>query len=138
MLSETRQYEMMISDRGWVKATDSEDNRKLKSQLLYLRRLHYFPRYRDIVGRLSHQVGQGVANHKVESYEMLSAKTVMGGGHWTGYITRRVVHKRIVQSQKNRKFQPNISAVMETCIVIGTHFHRMIRAIQSMLKRDFS
>lgn len=56
MLSEIRQYEMEISDISWVNAVGSEDHHKFQSQLLYLRRLHYYARYCDYAGRLSHRV----------------------------------------------------------------------------------
>lgn len=72
MLSEIRQYEMAISDRGWVKEIGSEDHHKLQSQLLFLTRLHYYARYGDYAGRLSHRVRQGAADHKVKGWEMLS------------------------------------------------------------------
>lgn len=78
MFSEIRQYGMVISERGWVKAIGSEDNNTLKSQLPYLRHLHYFARYGDNVGRLSHQVRQGAAaDHKVDGLEMLSGRSTV-------------------------------------------------------------
>ena len=134
MLSEIRQYEMEISDRGWIKAIGSEDHHKLQSQLLYLRRIHYYARYGDYAGRLSHRVRQGAADHKVEGWEMLS-----GAQQWT-MISERINQESDAWKNcavtKDRKFHPTTSAVMETCMAIGTDFPKMIRAIHTYAARN--
>ena len=91
MLSEIRQYEMEISDRGWVNAIGSEDHHKLQSQLLYLRRLQYYDRYGDYAGRLSHRVRQGAADRKLEGWEMLS-----GAQKWT-MISNRIIQESVLR-----------------------------------------
>lgn len=134
MLSEIRQYEMEISERSWVKAIGSEDHHKLQSQLLYLRRLHYYARYGDCAGRLSHQVRQAAADHKVEGWEMLS-----GAQQWTvisEWINQESAAWKNCGITKDRKFHPTTSAVMETCMAIGTDFPKMIRAIHTYAARN--
>lgn len=127
MLSEIRQYEMEILDEGWVKIIGSEGHHKLQSQLLYLRRLHYYAQYGDYAGRLSHRVRQGAADQKVKGWEMLS-----GGKQWTvisEQIQQEIAAWKNCGITKDRKYHPTTSAIMDTCMAIGTDFPRMIRAI---------
>lgn len=98
LLSEIRQYEIEISDRDWVKAIGLEDRHKSQGQILYLRRLHYYARYGDYAGRLSHMVRQGAINYKVKGWENLS-----GAQEWTK-LSERIHHDvKSVESPKTGK-----------------------------------
>lgn len=91
-------------------------------------------RYGDYAGRLSHRIRQGAADHKVEGWEMLS-----GAKQWTR-IRERIIDESAAWKnrgiKKDRKFHPITSAIMETCMVIGTDFPRMIRAIHTYATRN--
>lgn len=134
MLSEIRQYEKEISDSGWVKAEGSKDYHKLQSQLLYLRRLHYYARYGDYAGRLSHRVRQGAIVHKVKGWDMLS-----GAQQWTK-ISEQIKQESSAWNNcavtKDREAHPTTSVVMEACMAIGTEFSNMIRAIHTYAARN--
>lgn len=134
MLSEIRQYEIEISNSCWVKAVGSEDRHRFQGQLLYLRRLHYYARYGDYAGRLSHQVRQGAIDHEVEGWEMHS-----GAQQWTK-ISERIEQESDAWKNcaftKDREAHPTTSAVMEACMAIGTDFSRMIQAIHTYAARN--
>lgn len=134
MLSEIRQYEIDISDSGWVKAVGSEDRHIFQGQLLYLRRLCYYARYGDYAGRLSRRVRQGAIDHKVKGWELLS-----GAQQWTK-ISERIQNEVDEWAKraktKNREAHPTTSAVMKACMVIGTDFSRMIQAIHTYAARN--
>lgn len=115
-VSGIRQYEIEVSDSGWAKAIGSEDRHQFQSQLLYLRRPQYYARYGDYAERLSHRV----IDHKFEGWEQL-----LGAQQWKN-ISERIKdendewQKRAIT--KKREAHPTTSAVMETCMAIGTAF----------------
>ena len=115
-LSEIRQYKIDVSDNGWVKAVGSEDRHIFQGQLLYLRRLHYYARYGDYVGSLSHRVRQGAIDHKVEGWEMLS-----GAQQWTK-ISERIKYEAD-EWAKRAKSKKHGSASNHICSYGGLHGH---------------
>lgn len=90
--------------------------------------------YGDYAGRLSHRVRQGAVDHKVKGWEMLS-----GGQQWT-LISVQIKQESTAWKNcgitKDRKYHPTTSAIMDTCMAIGTDFPRMIRAIHTYAARN--
>ena len=125
---------MEISDSGWVKAVGSEARHEFQSHLLYLRRLHYFARYGDYAGRLSHKVRQGAIDHKAHGWETLS-----GAQQWTK-ISERIKFEAIAWENcaitQDTAAHPTTSAVMEACMAIGTDFPNMLQAIHTYAARN--
>lgn len=134
MLSEIREYEIEISNSGRVKAVGSEDRHRFQGQPLYLRRLHYYARYGDYAGRLSHQIRQGAFDHRVEGWEILS-----GAQQWTKISERTEQESDAWKNcavTKDREAHPTTSTVMEASMAIGTDFSRMIQAIHTHATRN--